>query len=85
MAALGFVFIYTIRNIASTKDLLRLTVRWLLRFIGIVFVWRSTASPMLSLGAITVLFIVYVVHAIYTKVTGRSEETSKGKKQKKMN
>lgn len=85
MAALGIVFIYTIRNIASAKDLLRLTVKWLLRFIGIVFVWRSTASPMLSLAAISVLSVVYVVHAMFTKLTGRGEEASKGKKQKKMN
>ena len=85
MAALGFVFIYTIRNIASTKDLLRLTVKWLLRFIGIVFIWRSTASPMLSLGAISVLFTVYVVHAVFTRLTSKREEVSSGRKQKKTN
>lgn len=74
MAVLGLSFIRFIRNMDNSKHLLRVCVKWLLRLAGVIFVWKSTASPMLSLIAMVVLLVVYIVYAFSKGVQGKNKK-----------
>lgn len=77
MACAGLKFVNYIRNMEGTKNLLRKSVKWLLRVSGTVFIWKSTASPMLSLSALGVLFVLYLVYKSTKRFAGSA---GKGKK-----
>jgi hypothetical protein len=77
MACAGLKFVSYIRNMDGTKNLLRKAVKWLLRVSGTVFIWKSTASPMLSITALGVLFVLYVVYKSTKRLAGAA---GKGKK-----
>ena len=78
MACAGLMFVRFVRNMEGSKHLLRVSVKWLLRLSGTVFVWKSTASPMLSLSALGLLLFLYAVHAITKRPT---DSIKKGKKE----
>ena len=62
MACMGMSFIRLVRGVEGSKHVLRVGVKWLLRLSGLVFIFNCTASPLLSLAAMGVLFLFYVIH-----------------------
>ena len=74
-------FIRFIRNMEGSKHFLRVSVKWLLRLCGIILIFNSTASPMLSLGALGILAVLYFGHLVSKSIRGRSD--ARGAKNKK--
>ena len=72
MTVIGLSFVRYIRNMEGSKHVLRVTVKWLLRLSGLVFIFNSSASPMLSLYALCTLFLLYLGHVVIKGVRGSS-------------
>lgn len=77
----GLSFIRLLRKNDDLKHVLRVSVKWLLRLFGIVFIFNSTASPMISLLFLVVLFVFYIIHMISKWLNSRlMKEVKKIKK-----
>lgn len=74
MTFVGLTFVRFVRNMEGSKHVLRVSVKWLLRFSGLVFIFNSSASPMISLYALCTLFVVYLGYVLLKSVRGSSKK-----------
>lgn len=68
MACMGMSFVRLVRNMEGSKHVLRVGVKWLLRIAGVIFIFNCTASPLVSLGALGVLSVLYMGHVAVKSV-----------------
>mmetsp|Transcript_25965 Transcript_25965/g.24819 ORF Transcript_25965/g.24819 Transcript_25965/m.24819 type:complete len:372 (-) Transcript_25965:24-1139(-) len=64
MACFGFIFIRFLRGISERKHFLRISVKWFLRIIGTIFIYSSSASPMVASVYVLLLLMYYIVYVI---------------------
>ena len=74
MTVAGLTFVRFIRNMEGSKHVLRVSVKWLLRLSGLIFIFNSSASPMLSLYALCTLFAAYLGYVLIKSMRGNPKK-----------
>lgn len=79
-AILGIVFIGHIRKNATSKHMMRVGVKWMIRLIGLTCIYNSTASPALGLSFLAMLAFFYVLSSAGKNIHMLFKKFKKGKK-----
>jgi len=69
------------RSNDDSKHMLIVTVRWIVRLIGIILIYNSTASPTIAMIYIISFCILYLIRTLF-KFVGSSSSSSSRRKNK---
>lgn len=62
------------RSYDESKHILMVTVRWIVRLIGLILIYNSTASPMISILYITSFVIIYMIRTFFKFVGSKKSK-----------
>lgn len=76
-AGAGLAFVRTMRSFGESKHILRISVKWLLRLVGVVLTFNASSSPFVSLLLMGLLFGGYAVYEATKNVARNAASKSK--------
>jgi hypothetical protein len=71
LSLIGLFAIRLSRGHETSKHLLTVSVKWLIRFLGVILVYNASASPLSSLLMLFCLFFLYFFYALNKWVFGK--------------
>lgn len=73
----GIITIGITRSFESSKHILRISVKWILRLQGVILVYNAFSSPIISIFALSLLCVLYLIGAVMKSFGGKHRKADR--------